>query len=139
MAQNNSKNVPQESFINLFSEIVYDPNQIAQNSLDIWDAYQIDNIKKGYFKLPTFLYRPARQDSLERLARGFYQSDRLWWITLLVNNVEDPFLFIDDTINNNINGGYINILKLAYIPQIILEMQRIKAINDQINARGGSN
>ena len=138
MALNNNKNVPQESFINLFSQIVYDSSQISQNSLDIWDAYQIDNIAKGYKTLPTFIYKPSRTDSLERLARVFYQSDRLWWVTLIVNNVEDPFTYIDDTINFNLNGGSINILKLKYIPQLVLEMNRVKAINDQINARGGS-
>ena len=127
------KNVPQGSFINLFSEIVYDKTQIPQKSLDIWDAYQITNITRNSNRLPTFLYRPSEEDSLERLAKVFYKSDRLWWITLLVNNVEDPFTFLDDVVHKNLNNGTINILKLAYISDIIFEMKRIKAINDEKN------
>lgn len=139
MVVNVSQNIPQESFINLFSEIVYDSTQIAQNSLDIWDAYQIDNITQGSNnQLPTFLYRPTSSDSLERIARVFYNSDRLWWITLMVNNVEDPFTFLDDVVNKNLQGGLINILKIAYISDIILDMQRIKAINDEANATSTS-
>jgi hypothetical protein len=139
MIVNNKKNVPQESFVNLFSEIVYDSSQIAQNSLDIWDAYQIDNITRGSNnRLPTFLYRPTQEDTLERLAKLFYQSDRLWWITLIVNNVEDPFTYIDDVVNKNLNNGVINILKIQYISSIISEMKRIKAINDEVNAKGGN-
>jgi hypothetical protein len=138
MIINNNTNIPQESFINLFSEIVYDQSQIAQNSLDIWDAYQIDNITRGSNnKLPTFIYRPTQEDTLERLAKLFYQSDRLWWITLIVNNVEDPYTFIDDVVNKKLNNGVINILKVQYISSIISEMKRIKAINDDKNVKLG--
>lgn len=128
-----SKNVPQESFINLFSEIVYDKSQVAQKSLDIWDAYQIRNIARGSKRLPTFLYRPTEDDTLEKLAKVFYKSDRLWWVTLLVNDVEDPFTFLDDVIHKNLNNGIINILKYAYISDLVFEMKRVKAINDEKN------
>lgn len=131
-----NKNIPQESFINLFSEITYDKSQIAQKSLDIWDAYQIRNITRGSNRLPTFLYRPSEGDSLERLAKIFYQSDRLWWVTLLVNDVEDPFIFLDDVIHKNVNNGLINILKLTFIPDLIYEIKRVKAINDEQNDKG---
>ena len=133
---NFNKNVPQESFINLFSEITYDKSQIAQKSLDIWDAYQIRNITRGSNRLPTFLYRPSEEDTLERISKVFYQSSRLWWITLMVNDVEDPFIFLDNVVHKNENGGLINILKISYIPDLIYEMKRIKAINDERNDKG---
>lgn len=130
------KTIPQDSFINLFSEIVYDKSQIAQKSLDIWDAYQIRNVTRGSKRLPTFLYKPAEEDTLERLAKIFYKSDRMWWVTLLVNDVEDPFTFLNDVVHKNVNGGTINILKIAYIPDLIYEMKRVKAINDEKNDKG---
>jgi hypothetical protein len=129
-------NIPNESFINLFPEITYDKFQIAQKSLDIWNAYQIRNIARNSERLPTFLYRPAEDDSLEKLAKYFYKSDRLWWVTLLVNDVEDPFTFLDDVIHKNVNNGTINILKYAYISDLVYEMKRIKAINDELNDKG---
>jgi len=131
------ENIPQESFINLFSEIVYDKIQIAQKSLDIWDAYQIRNIARGSNRLPTILYRPSEEDSLEKIAKVFYKSDRLWWVTLLVNDVEDPFTFLDDVVHKNVNKGLINILKYAQISDLIYEMKRIKAINDEKNDKSG--
>ena len=132
------ENTPQASFINLFSEIVYDKTQIAQKSLDIWDAYQIRNVTRGSSRLPTILYRPSEEDSLEKLAKVFYKSDRLWWITLLVNDVEDPFTFLDDVIHKNVNKGLINILKYTYISDVIYEMKRVKAINDEKNDKAGN-
>lgn len=132
------ENIPQASFINLFSEIVYDKTQIAQKSLDIWDAYQIRNVTRGSSRLPTILYRPSEEDSLEKLAKVFYKSDRLWWITLIVNDVEDPFTFLDDVVHKNVNNGLINILKYTYISDVIYEMKRIKAINDEKNDKAGN-
>lgn len=132
------ENIPQASFINLFSEIVYDKTQIAQKSLDIWDAYQIRNVTRGSSRLPTILYRPSQEDSLEKLAKVFYKSDRLWWITLLVNDVEDPFTFLDDVVHKNVNKGLINILKYTYISDVIYEMKRVKAINDEKNDKAGN-
>lgn len=133
-----NENIPQASFINLFSEIIYDKTQIAQKSLDIWDAYQIRNIAKGSSRLPTILYRPSEEDSLEKLAKVFYKSDRLWWVTLLVNDVEDPFTFLDDVVHKNVNNGLINILKYTYISDLIYEMKRVKAINDEKNDKEGN-
>lgn len=132
------ENIPQASFINLFSEIIYDKTQIAQKSLDIWDAYQIRNVTRGSSRLPTILYRPSEEDSLEKLAKVFYKSDRLWWVTLLVNDVEDPFTFLDDVVHKNVNNGLINILKYTYISDVIYEMKRIKAINDEKNDKAGN-
>lgn len=128
-----NKSIPQASFINLFSEIVYDKSQVAQKSLDIWDAYQIRNITKNSERLPTFLYKPTETDSLVSIARVFYKSDRLWWVTLMINDVEDPFTFLDDIVHKNYNNGTINILKIAYITDLIYEMKRVKAINDELN------
>jgi hypothetical protein len=128
-----NKAIPQASFINLFSEIVYDKSQVAQKSLDIWDAYQIRNITKNSERLPTFLYKPTEMDTLVGIARVFYKSDRLWWVTLMINDVEDPFTFLDDVVHKNYNNGTINILKIAYITDLIYEMKRVKAINDEKN------
>jgi hypothetical protein len=128
-------NIPHTSFINLFSEIVYDKSQIAQKSLDIWDAYQIRNITRNSKRLPTYLYRPSETDTLPGIARYAYKTDRLWWVTLIVNDVEDPFTFLDDVVKKNLNNGLINLLKSQYVPDLVYEMKRVKAINDELNEK----
>lgn len=125
--------IPQASQINLFPEIVYDPDQVSQLSLDIWNAFDIKVFPKDALTNPYILYRPSQFDTLPNLAATFYKSDRLWWITLLVNKVEDPFTFLDDVTIHGLNGGVINILKVKYISNIIFDMKRLKAINDTKN------
>ena len=129
----NTSNIPQTSQINLFPEIVYDQNQVAQLSLDIWNAFDIKVFPKNTTVNPYILYRPSQFDTLPNLAASFYGNDRLWWITPLVNGVEDPFTFLDNVTIHGINGGIINILKIAYIPNIIFEINRLKAINNTRN------
>jgi hypothetical protein len=125
--------IPQTSQINLFPAIVYDPDQVAQLSLDIWNAFDIKVFPKDSVSNPYILWRPSQFETLPNLAASFYGSDRLWWITLLVNQVEDPFTFLDDVTIHGMNGGVINILKKEYISNIIFEMKRLKAINDTKN------
>jgi hypothetical protein len=131
---NTTINIPQTSMINLFPEIVYDPTQVAGNSLDIWNDFSVKVFPKNTLANPYALYRPTQSDSLPNLANIFYGSDRLWWITLIVNDVEDPFTFLDDVVYNNLNGGVIKILKKQYISQIIFQIKTLKAINDSLNA-----
>jgi hypothetical protein len=128
-----NSNIPQTSQINLFPEIVYDKDQVAQLSLDVWNAFDIKVFPKNAKGNPYLLWRPVQSDTLPGLAQTFYKSDRLWWITLLINEVEDPFSFLDDVTINGLNGGVIKILKMEYIPNIIFEMKRLKAINDTKN------
>lgn len=125
--------IPQTSQINLFPSIVYDPAQVAQLSLDIWNAFDIKIFPKDTTTNPYILYRPTQMDTLPNLAATFYGSDRLWWITLLVNEVEDPFTFLDDVTIHGLNGGAIRILKKMYIGNIIFDMKKLKAINDVKN------
>jgi hypothetical protein len=128
-----NSNIPQTSQINLFSEIVYDKSQVSGLSLDIWNAFDIKIFPKNSLTNPYILYRPALGDSLPTLASVFYGSDRLWWITLLVNEIEDPFTFLDDVVVHGKNGGVINILKTQYISGIIFDMKKLKALNDVKN------
>lgn len=127
-------NIPQTSIINLFPEIVYDKSQVANLSLDVWSAFDIKIFPKNTKANPYILYRPTQADSLPTLANTFYGSDRLWWVTLLINEVEDPFSFLDDVTINGLNAGVIKILKIQYIPTIIFQIKKLKAINDTINS-----
>lgn len=125
--------IPQTSQVNLFPEIVYDIDQVSNLSLDIWNSFDIKIFPKNTLTNPYLLYRPTQADTLPSLASVFYGSDRLWWITLIVNGVEDPFTFLDDVTIHGKNGGAINILKIKYISTIIFEMKRLKAINNTKN------
>lgn len=126
-------NIPQTSQINLFPNIVYDKDQVSQLSLDIWNAFDIKIFPKDTLSNPYVLYRPTESDNYPNLAQTWYGSDRLWWITPLINEVEDPFAFLYDVVANNLNGGVIRILKKKYISTIVFEMKRLKAINDAKN------
>jgi hypothetical protein len=130
----NYSTVPQASFINLFPEIVYDPSQAASDSLDIWSSAEINVFPKNTLANPYIVYRPNANDDLPNIARVFYGTDRLWWITLLINNVEDPFSYIQDVAVNGYNNGVINLLKKQYIQPILYQIKTIKAINDTLNA-----
>ena len=132
---NTIKSIPQTSFINLFPEIVYDKNQIPSKSLDIWNAFRIGFLSQSDSAKIFTYYRPNENDSVYSLALNFYNDPQLWWLILLVNDAEDPFLFITDTIEKQKS---IKILKLDFIPSLLTEMRKVKSFNDSIT-QGNNN
>jgi hypothetical protein len=136
---NSNKEINQYSFINLFPEIVYDKDQSSQKSLDIWSAFDVKVIPAVTARSnPFLLYTVQHTDTLESIARTYYGADRLWWLTLIINDVEDPFTFLDDVINNRRNGGKIKILKQVYVDGILMDVKKLKAYNDELNERNNN-
>lgn len=129
-----SHEFPVTSFMNLFKNIVYDETQIANYSLDIWDAFVIS----PFFKedLAYFLtHIVSRGDNWVLLANKYYRNDRLWWVIPLFNDVENPFLIFDkDLFDTGITE--LKILKPEYIEQIIMIARQQKILNDRLIEEG---
>ncbi len=121
-------NFPNTSFMNLFKSIIYDKEQNANPSLDIWDAWVISPVYAEDLKNFS-VYSVKAGDTWVRIARDFYNDARLWWVIPLFNNVEDPFLIKDqDILSQEITQ--LKILSRQNIDQILFRARREKIIND---------
>lgn len=136
MPINGFKEVPSTSLVNLFPEIVYDKDQVPGKSLDIWNSFRFSILPAILANRSYFLYKVNQRDTLEGLAGKFYNNQRLWWITLLLNDVEDPFDFLPNILNN-VDGQFgpdyrIKILKPDYIAPVLSELKRLKGFVDTL-------
>lgn len=122
-------NFPNTSFINLFTEIIYDKEQSPNYSLDIWDAYVINPEFKN--NLANFeLYTVNIGDTWVSLARKYYDDERLWWVIPLFNNVDNPFIIKQmDIFNENITQ--LKILTKENVNNMLFNARREKIINDR--------
>jgi hypothetical protein len=122
---NLNKAYRRNSFENLFPEIIYDPDQVAEVSLDIWSAFESYSLPIGFDESLYQDYRLSSGDTLESIAYKVYGNVRLWWLIPLANDVEDPFDFLenvlqaDDYVNNTIK-----VYDPNYLPDIISEIQQ---------------
>lgn len=108
------------SFINLFPTFVYDKSQVPENSLDIWNAYRIKILNKNQNDTAFFFHQLNESDTFVSLAYEYYKEPKLWWLVALVNEVEDPFVFIDQVLQED--QPIIKILKPIYIGGILMEI-----------------
>lgn len=123
-------NFPNTSFMNLFKNIVYDKTQNPNPILDIWDAWIIEPTLKSDLKNFT-VYTIKVGDTWVKLARLFYNDERLWWIIPLFNNIENPFIIKEqDILQENITQ--IKILSKQTVEQMLFNARRDKIISDQI-------
>ena len=122
-----SKNIPPSSFINLFSTITYDKTQTPNKSLDIWDAYILNQFNKQDMRNFT-LHRVGPNDTWVSLARYYYDDDRLWWVIPMFNDIEDPFLALD--LANYADLKELQILKPSKISALLLQSRQRKITND---------
>lgn len=121
--------VPPTSFMNLFKKIVYDKDQNANYSLDIWDSYVISPLYKnelGFFELYTL----NSGDSWVSLANTFYADPRLWWVIPLFNDIEDPFTVLDENLFLD-SIKQVKILKKEHLSQLLMEARQVKINNDR--------
>lgn len=130
-----NKNVPASSFMNLFKEVVYDKTKNPNFSLDIWDSYVVNPFNKREMRF-FLLHRVERGQTWVKLARTYYDDERLWWIIPLFNDIEDPFIALDTELDDR---GIIElqILKPQYVNQLLLMARQQKIINDRQNKNGG--
>lgn len=116
--------VDQKSFINLFPEVV-DDNKIK--ILDVWNSYRVRVLPNQFTSDAYIEYNPSTSDTLYGLANKYYDDPALWWVIPLINDAEDPFDFIQDSVDS---GTAILVLKNTYISSILFTMSRIKNAND---------
>jgi hypothetical protein len=119
-----NKLINQNSFINLFPEIVDDNNN---KILDIWNSFSLRVLPDSFSRDAFIEYTPVSTDNLPLLAYKFYGNTKLWWVIPLINDVEDPFDFLQNIVSV---GGTIKILKSDYISSIIFNTSRLKNAKD---------
>lgn len=120
--------------VNLFPEFVYDKDQIPTKSLDIWNSFRFAILPTILANRAYFTYTVKPRDTLEGLAGRFYSNQRLWWLTLILNDVEDPFDFLINISNNSktTQDYQIKILKADYIAPILSELKRLKGFTENL-------
>lgn len=127
-------NFPNTSFMNLFKNIVYDPTQTPNYSLDIWDAYTISPFYKNelkYFQLHVV----NEGETWISLAQQYYGDERLWWIIPLFNDIDDPFVVMNkqgfpETVTQ------LKILQQTYLNMLLITARQQKIMNDRETAKG---
>jgi hypothetical protein len=121
-----------KSFSNNFKIDSYDRETNSTPILDIWKdiVYVLKQEEKvGVF---NFLYHEVKvTDSLESLAENYYNDQRLWWLILLANDSEDPFDFINVTLQNG------NSIKI-YRPELVAKLITNNSSNDIIKYLKGN-
>lgn len=124
-----SRNIPPTSFMNLFNEIVYDKSQTPNPSLDIWDAYVIGPFQKDalrYFQI----HRVEIGETWVQLSRYYYSDERLWWVIPLFNDIENPFLLTQTSLDR-LGITELQVLKPEYINQLLLLARQQKITSDR--------
>jgi hypothetical protein len=142
MPLNGFKEIPSTSMVNLFPEFIYDKDQIPGKSLDIWNSFRFAILPTILANRGYFLYPVKQRDTLEGLAGKFYSNQRLWWITLVLNDVEDPFDFLPNVLNN-IDPQFgpdfqIKILKPEFIAPVLSELKRLKGFVESLTESSGA-
>lgn len=134
-------NIPESSFVNMFPEIIYDKDQVGEVSLDIWNNFRIDILPRELDRKAFFRYRVTDQDTLESLAQTYYGDVRLWWLTLVINDVEDPFDFIENNMLDRITteDGIIKILKQEHVESIQFQIKALREFLTRRNQRARTN
>jgi predicted hydrolase (HD superfamily) len=128
-----NKNVPASSFMNLFREIVYDKEQSPNESLDIWDAYVVNPFNKREMRY-FLVHRVEKGQTWVKLARTYYDDERLWWIIPLFNDLENPFTTLEDELDEQ-GIVELQILKPQFVSQLLLSARQKKIIEDRQSRR----
>ena len=127
---NNSLNFPATSFMNLFKAITYNSEQTPNKIMDIWDAWEIAPFYKDQLKY-FYLYKVKQGDTWVSLANTYYNDQRLWWLIPLFNDIENPFIVMDQELLIQ-NVKEVKILDKSYVDQILLQARQNKITNDRI-------
>jgi hypothetical protein len=118
------KTIDQNSFINMFPEIVDDD---GFKILDIWNSFRVRVLPPEFDSDAFEEYTPKTTDTLHMLSYKKYGTPKLWWVILLVNDAEDPFDFIKNAVDNS---STIKILKNTHISTILFTVSRMKKAKD---------
>jgi len=117
--------VDQHSFVNFFPEITDDDNI---KFLDIWNSFRVKIVPEFYTSDAYFEYTPNQKDTLHMISHKFYGTTKLWWVTPLINDAEDPFDFIKNVADVS---GTIKIMKNNYISNILFSVSRLRLAKEK--------
>lgn len=123
------------SFINLFPTFVYDNEQVAERSLDIWNTYRLKILKNRDNDTAFVFHNLRNSDTFPSLAFEYYQDQTLWWLVPLVNDMEDPFTELDDILQQE--QPIIKILKQEFVGNIIYEITNAREFAQSLYNRNG--
>jgi hypothetical protein len=114
-----SQNSNNNSFAVNFDVIEYDKKLTTSPSLDIWQ--EIIASLKTEEKYTTYLYlfhRVTQSDTLESISEFYYKTPNLWWLVLVANDIQDPFDFLRNQLNEDEDAA-IKIIKPKYLSKIL--------------------
>ena len=123
------------SFVNLFPYFVYDNEQVAERSLDIWNSYRIRVLNSKNNDTAFNFHQLSDSDTYPSLAQTYYEDQRLWWLVPLANDAEDPFTFLADIRQQE--QPIVRILKPQYIGDIIYEITNAREFAQSLYNRNG--
>lgn len=124
-------------FSNLFAKIYYNPDEISQPILDMWSSFRLSAIPADLSDDAFIKYQVLASDTIYSISNKFYQSIDYWWLVLIMNDVVNPYTFIEDIIDGTWNGEgnqkIIKIMRPEYLPKIKRDLMILKSIVDAQN------
>lgn len=130
-----ANNLGNSSFVNLFPSFVYDKDQVAERSLDIWNTYRIKILNTNKNDTAFVFHELRESDNFVRLALEYYNDSKLWWLIPLSNDAEDPFTFLDDLRRDP--QPIIRILKGQFVGNLIFEITNAREQAQSIYTKNG--
>ena len=107
-----------QAFAVNFDIIAYDKSIVSVPILDIWTDLSVQINQQDKYSTYLYLYHKLiSSDTPEGISQQYYNTTNLWWLILLINQIQDPFDWIQTTIDNGQSNIFI--LKQQYIPQIL--------------------
>lgn len=88
-----------EMFVNIFRS--YNINESTFNNERLYETHQVTST-----------------DWLDNISYEYYETDALWWVIAMTNNIVNPFEGINE-------GDSLRILKYQYVYKILKEIQSI--------------
>lgn len=125
------------SFVNLFPSFVYDKDQVAERSLDIWNSYRLRVLRRSGNDTAFVFHSLRESDTYPNLAFEYYGDQKLWWLVPLVNDVEDPFTYLDQVLQQE--EPIIKMLKSEFVGNIVFEITNAREFAQSLYNKNGEN
>ena len=133
-----AKNLGTTSFINLFPEFVYDKQQVAEKSLDIWNSFRIKILNERNNETAFIYHIIQATDTYTTLAQKYYKDQTLWWLIPLANEVEDPFVFLQAArVADTSEESIIKVLKAEYLGNVLFNITNIREFTQSLYDKDG--
>jgi hypothetical protein len=83
---------------------------------NIWKGYEVND--EIYINTYYELYEVENEDWWDSISYKYYQTPDLWWLLTIINNVDNPFEFLEE-------GKQIYILKNEFLYSFLKEVKNI--------------